>query len=189
MKIKEREYRTECLRKYGKNSLSFLTLNDSLSSFRGKWDGYIAYKEILKTVVVLGDPIVPNESLRQAVRDLKNEFSSKKFNICLVAGTENVIDVLQQEDFKGLYVGCEAVVDLNKFNISGNKNWCIRSSVNYAKRNDMTVDEYLYAPKRDQRLENEIKKISNEWSSMKMMPVYSFACGSVSYTHLRAHET
>ena len=94
MKNKERDYRIECLQKYGKNSLSFLTLADSLSSFRGKWDGYIAYKELLKTALVLGDPIVSEGSLKQAIRDLKDEFSSKKVHICLVACTENVIDVL-----------------------------------------------------------------------------------------------
>ena len=181
MKNKERDYRIECLQKYGKNALSFLTLADSLSSFRGKWDGYIAYKELLKTAVVLGDPIVPNESLRQAIRDLKDAFSSKKFHICLVACTENVIDVLQQEGFKGLFVGCEAVVDLNKFNISGNKNWCIRSSVNYAKRIGMTVEEYSYTSKRNRKLENEIKKVSEEWINRKMTPVYSFAFGKIDF--------
>ena len=181
MKNKERDYRIKCLQKFGKNSLSFLTLDDSLSSFRGKWEGYIAYKELLKTVVVLGDPIVSNESLKQAIKDLKNEFSLKKNHICLVACTENVIDVLQKEDFKGLYIGCEAVVDLKRFNTSGNKNWRIRSSVNYAKRNRMVVEEYLYASERDHNLENEIKIVSDEWSSMKKMPVYSFGCGLINF--------
>ena len=181
MKNKERDYRIECLQKYGNNSLSFLTLDDSLSSFRGKWDGYIAYKELLKTAVVLGDPIVPNESLRQAVKDLKDAFSLKKFHICLVACTQNAIDVLQKEGFKGIYIGCEAVVDLKKFNISGNKNWRIRSSVNYAKRNYMIVEEYLYASKRDHNLENEIKTVSDEWGSMKKIPVYSFGCGLIDF--------
>ena len=142
MKNEEENYRIECLKKYGKSALSFLTLSDSLSIFRGKWDGYIAYRESLKTAVVLGDPIVPTDSLRQTVRDFKDEFSSKKVHICFVACTKKVIDVLQQEGFKDIYVGCEAIVDLSKFNISGNKKWCIRSSVNYAKRNGMTVEEY-----------------------------------------------
>ena len=181
MKNKEENYRIECLQKYGKSALSFLTLSDSLSIFRGKWDGYIAYREFLKTAVVLGDPIVPTESLRQAVRDLKDEFSSKKVHICLVACTEKVINVLRQEGFKGIYVGCEAIVDLRKFNISGNKKWCIRSSVNYAKRNGMAVEEYLYTSKRDDKLENEIKKVSEEWIRRKMTPVYSFAFGLIDF--------
>ena len=181
MKDKEENYRIECLLKYGKSALSLLTLSDSLSIFRGKWDGYIAYKEFLKTAVVLGDPVVPTESLRQAVRDLRDEFSSKKGHICLVACTEKIIDVLRQESFKGIYVGCEAIVDLRKFNISGNKKWCIRSSVNYAKRNGMTVEEYIYTSKRDYKLENEINNVSEEWIRRKMTPVYSFAFGLIDF--------
>ena len=186
MKNEEDNYLIECLQKYGKSALSFLTLSDSLSIFRGKWDGYIAYKEFLKTAVILGDPIVPTESLSQTVRDLKNEFSSKKSHICLVACTEKVLDVLLQEDFKGIYVGSEAIVDLRKFKISGNKKWCIRSSVNYAKRNGITVEEYLYTSNRDFKLENEIKKVSEEWSSRKMTPVYSFAFGLIDFKKNKA---
>ena len=57
----EYDYRITCLKKYGKTSLSYLTLSDSLSIFHGEWEGYFAYKEFLRAAIFLGDPIVSDE--------------------------------------------------------------------------------------------------------------------------------
>ena len=181
MKKLDYDYRIKYLKKYSKNPLSFLTLSDSLSILRGEWEGYIAYKDILGTVIVLGEPIVPNKSLHQSIKDLKERFSSKKFHICLVPCTEKLIDPLQKEGFKCVYIGSEAVVDLTKFSISGNKNWKIRSSVNFAKKNNMIVEEYRYYSKRSQKIENEINRISREWCNLNRIPEPTFVIGQVNF--------
>ena len=59
------------LKEFGSNSLSYLTLSDDLSYFKGDWKGYIAYKELFQTAVVLGDPIVSDNELSIAIRDFK----------------------------------------------------------------------------------------------------------------------
>ena len=181
MDNKEHVYKTECLKKYGKNSISFLTLSNSLSVIRGEWQGYIAFKKFFRNIIVLGDPIVPNESLQKSIKDLINIYITKKFHICLVPCTERVIKQFNKNGFKCIYIGKEAVVNLSKFNISGNKNWKIRSSINYAEKNKMIVEEYKYKSKRKKKIENEIIKISKEWCSMNNIPEPSFAIGKVDF--------
>lgn len=182
MKKNEPDHRISCLEKYGTNSLSFLTLSDSLSTHRGSWEGYIAYKVYFKSAVILGDPIVPDNSISNAISDLKKNLSSKKYHIVFFLCTDKTINVLQRERFKCFYVGMEGVVDLGKFTISGRKKWSIRSSVNYAKRNNMIVEEYKYnTNKRSQEVENDILSISKEWCRMKKVPEFSFAFGHVDF--------
>lgn len=176
------DYRLSCLKKHGDNALSFLTLSDSLKDHRGPWEGYVAYKVFFKSATVLGDPIVPDNSVGNAINDFKKYFLSKKYHINFFLCTDKAIDVLRHEGFRCFYVGMEGVVDLNKFTISGGKKWSIRSSVNYAKRNNMTVEEYKYTVNnRSEKVENEIISVSEEWCKIKKTYEFSFAFGHVGF--------
>jgi len=176
------DYKLSCLKKYGKNSISFLTLINNLPTYTGNWEGYISYYYCARTAVVLGDPIVPFESLRTAIKDFKQSFSQRGIHICIFSCTKKIIDTLEKENFKGIYIGSEAVVDLNKFNISGNKNWKIRSSVNYARKKNMIVEEYNPYFSKSRCIENEIKNVSENWCKMKMIPKPEFMLGKNDFT-------
>jgi phosphatidylglycerol lysyltransferase len=173
------------LKKYGGNSLSYLTLADDISYFRKNWNGYIGYKEFFRSILVLGDPIVYKRSLSKVIDDLKENFVSKKCNICFFLCTDKIIHHLKDAGFKGLYVGDEAIVDLDKFDISGKKGWKIRSSVNYAKRNKMVVEEYLFNEERCFETERCLKGISDEWCKSINLPTFRFAFGNVDFECLR----
>jgi len=177
-----KDERSSYLKEYGKNSLSFLTLSDSLTAHQGSWEGYIAYKTFFKSATILGDPIVPDESLKKSIIDLKENLLSKKYHLNFFLCTDRSIQILKKQGFKCFYVGMEGVVDLNKFTISGRKKWKIRSSVNYAIKNNMTVDEYLYSKNyRSEEIENDINKIANDWCGLKKTPELSFAFGHVDF--------
>jgi phosphatidylglycerol lysyltransferase len=170
------------LKKYGKNSLSFLTLSNSLIAHYGEWSGYIAHKNFLKSATILGDPIVPNSSLEDAIDDLKENLLLKKYHINYFLCSDKSISILKRKGFKCFYVGMEAVVDLRKFNIKGRKKWKIKSSLNYAKRNNMKVEEYIYSKNnKSKEVENEIISISDEWCRLKKTPELSFAFGNVNF--------
>jgi phosphatidylglycerol lysyltransferase len=181
MKKKNYEYQLLCLKKYGTNPLSYLTLSEDLSIIKGEWDGYIAYKSHLKSAVVLGDPIVSDGSMQDAVRKLKQTLCKNKYHICLFLCKEKMIKPLHSEGFKGFCFGQDAIVNLNDFNLSGKQKWSIRSSINYAKKHNMTVEEYKYSLNRSKHVENEIKKISEEWITTKKEPELTFAFGHIDF--------
>jgi len=181
MEKKNYEYQLSCLKKYGTNPLSYLTLSENLLIIRGGWDGYIAYKNHFKTAVVLGDPIVSDESMQESVRDLKQALCASKYHICFFLCKEKMKKPLRDEGFKGFCFGQDAIVNLNDFNLSGKKKWSIRSSVNYAKKHNMIVEEYKHISHRSKDTEDEIKKISAEWIRMKKEPELNFAFGHVDF--------
>jgi len=170
------------LKKYGNSSLSYLTLSKKLSVFRSKkWNGYFAYKEFFNSVIILGNPVVPKESIKEAVDDLLKTFSKNKKHLGFFLCSEEVANILKKKGFKTYFFGKEAVINPKKFNISGKKGWSIRSSVNYARRNKMIVEEYKCSKKRNLKLEDEINEISNEWRIRKKNPELDFAFGHVNF--------
>ncbi|MCK4824421.1 hypothetical protein KA005_52195, partial [bacterium] len=70
MKAMDKDHRLLYLKKYGSNPLSYLTLSDSLSTFSGEWDGYVAYHQFLKAAIILGDPIVSPELYPAVIKDI-----------------------------------------------------------------------------------------------------------------------
>ena len=183
MEKKDMSYRLSSLHKYGYNPLSYLTLADDLSIFKGEWDGYIAYKEHLNTIIILGDPIVSNGKLPNVINDLKNNF--KKYHICFFFCKKNIVETLRRERFRGFCFGQDAIVDLNKFSISGKKKWSIRSSINYAKKHNMMIEEYKYNLKKSGTIEKQILEISKQWCSTKNVPELTFAFGKVDFENYR----
>ena len=181
MQNNDTEFKIKCLKKFGKNPLSFLTISEDFSLFRSNWEGYIAYKNSFKTAIVLGNPIVPDDSLNSALHDLKKWSKQKGIHICFFACSNHKKDIFLKEGFKCIYIGKEAVVDLNKFTISGNKNWKIRSSINYAKKNEMHVIEYKLDNERSENIEKNIRMISDDWRKMKKIPEPSFGIGKIDF--------
>jgi len=181
---KGNNYRLSCLKKCGMNSLSYLTISKDLSCFKGKWEGYIGYKESFKCAVVLGDPVVIKNDLQEAIRDFKKTCLSKNIHICFFLNTDFSKNTLIREGFKGLYVGQEAIVDLNKFSISGKHGWSIRSSINYAIRNKMVVEEYNQNDKKLSYVKDELCRITEEWCRIRKMNELTFAFGHVDFNNL-----
>ncbi|MEM0493635.1 MAG: DUF2156 domain-containing protein [Candidatus Thermoplasmatota archaeon] len=173
------------LRRYGRNSLSYLTIADDVLVFTGEWKGYIAYKTFLSTAIVLGDPITPDESLQSALRSFKEYNSSRNMSICFFCSTDRTLPALKQEGFKSIYIGKEAVIDLRSFNLNGKKRASIRSSIHHAERHNLTVEEYQYNTERSSSIETEIHAISEEWKHIRRMPELTFAFGHVDFNRYK----
>jgi phosphatidylglycerol lysyltransferase len=174
------------LKEYGSCSLSYLTLFKNLNIFNcNESEGYFAYKEFFKSVVILGDLIVPLDQLDNAIKEMISSFSEKNEHIVFFLCTTRNVRLLMNNGFKVYYFGSEAVVDLEKFSISGNKHWKIRSSINYARKHNMKVEEYKFNEKRDYNIESEISKISEEWKQTKSEPELNFAFGRLNFNYLK----
>jgi phosphatidylglycerol lysyltransferase len=173
--------RKSSLRKYGRHSLSYLTLSHKLDAITGEWKGYIGFKNLFKTSIILGDPIVPNEDLNMAIADLKETQIKQKNHICFFINSKYIIKNLMQHDFKGFLVGHEAIVTLSKFTTSGRKKWSLRSSIKNANKRHLKIEEYKIKKKRSPDIENQLHEITNEWCKIKKMPELTFAFGHIDF--------
>jgi phosphatidylglycerol lysyltransferase len=174
------------LKKYGSCSLSYLTLFKNLKIFTfSESDGYFAYKEFMSSVSILGDLIVPLDQADNAIKEMISFCSNTNKHISFFLCTKRNVNLLMNNGFKVLYFGSEAVVDLYDFTISGNKNWKIRSSINYARKKNLIVEEYNFNGKRDPYIEDEISRISEEWKKTKGEPELNFAFGMLDFDYLK----
>lgn len=174
-------YRLSCLKKYGKNSFSHLTLSESLSHFCGEWEGYISYKNFFKCIIVLGDPIVPENSLTQVIKDFKKWAKQQRIIIFFIACTNKGYDSFKKEGFKRVCWGHEAIVNLNTFNTTGGKRGSIRRSINHAGKYNLIVEEYKYSSKRNQQIENGIHNVSDHWYKINKIKEPTFIVGKVEF--------
>lgn len=184
MNKEEKNQRLQSLKKYGSNSLSYLTIAPEIETFRGDWEGYIGFKTYFKTMVILGDPITSKQDLPIALQELKHHCKANHMHACFFLNTRTPLQTLLDEGYKGIFVGQEAVVDLTMFSTAGKQGWSIRSSVNYAKRNKMQVEEYDFKKKTSKEIEYEISKIAQDLCKIKKMQELTFAFGRVDFHDL-----
>lgn len=171
----------KCLQKYGKNPLSYLSLINHLDSLIGDFDGFITYKKKFNTIIALGDPIVPEKNFQRAIEKLKSISYKNKNSICIFSCSDRISSILDEKEFKGISIGKTAVVNLSKFTIKGGKNWSIRSSINYAKKHNYVIEEYNPSYYFSEELEDNIKKISEQWLRIKNIPEPRFVIGKLNF--------
>lgn len=126
------------LKKFGAHSQSFSTLQPDMDYFDVPGVGYIGFMRKWGMPFVLSDPVAAPEHF-----DLMLErFHQRYPNASYVQVSEPVAEVLH--DRFGLYgtqCGSESRIPLQSWSISGKKKQVIRTALNQAEKNNITVEE------------------------------------------------
>lgn len=126
------------LKKYGRHSMAFSALQPKMRYFDMEGIGYIAYRKQWGSVVALGDPICSVEDREELISAFMAKYKSPTF----IQATPDVAKLIHEKT--GHYAtqfGKETLIDLNKWTLSGKKKQVIRTAVNHAKREGVTVKE------------------------------------------------
>jgi phosphatidylglycerol lysyltransferase len=130
--------RVEYLKRYGKHSMAFSALQPKMRYFDIEDVGYIAYRKQWGTVVALGDPVCAPEDREQLIEGFYSKYKSAAF----IQVTPDVAQLIHEKTgFNATQFGKETLIDLNKWTLSGKKKQVIRTAVNHAKRDGVTVKE------------------------------------------------
>ncbi|WP_396588566.1 DUF2156 domain-containing protein [Bermanella sp. R86510] len=130
--------RVEYLKKYGKHSMAFSALQPKMRYFDIEGIGYIAYRRQWGSVVCLGDPICSPED-RETLLDA---FFAKYPSPIFIQVTPAVAKIIHERTgFYATQFGKETLIDLNAWTLSGKKKQVIRTAVNHAKKEGVTVRE------------------------------------------------
>ncbi|NVK37711.1 MAG: DUF2156 domain-containing protein [Gammaproteobacteria bacterium] len=130
--------RVEFLKKFGRHSMAFSALQPQMRYFDMEGVGYIAYRKQWGSVVCLGNPICAKEDRELIIREFCKKYSSPVF----IQVTQDVAELIN--DITGFYAtqfGKETLIDLNTWTMSGKKKQVIRTAVNHAKKEGVTVKE------------------------------------------------
>jgi len=146
---------------YGKSALDYFKYYpDKLFYFND--DGFVAYKIHRNFAVVLELPVCETD---EAAKNLLNEFETFASDSGLRAFyyrvPESSIDWFRELNKKALFIGQEAILDLDTFTLSGSKMHPIRNAINKAKKLGYTF--HVYPPQIKDGMVQKLKQVSDDW--------------------------
>jgi lysylphosphatidylglycerol synthetase-like protein (DUF2156 family) len=132
------EERMEYLREYGSHCMSFSALQPEMNFFDMPGKGFIAYRSLWGASIALADPVC-NEKDREIIIA---EFMRSHPNNGFVQVTEPVAQLIHNQfGYYATQFGIETVVDLKEWNLKGKKKQVLRTSLNKAREQGVTIRE------------------------------------------------
>jgi phosphatidylglycerol lysyltransferase len=130
--------RVNYLKQYGTHSQSFSTLQPGMQYFDLPDVGYIAYMRKWGGTFVLSDPVCAPENFAVILERFQERFPRASY----VQVSKPVVDFLHSRfGMYGTQFGSESRIDLKKWSLSGKKKQILRTALNQAEKNNITVKE------------------------------------------------
>ncbi len=161
------DLRMSLLRQHGNFALAYsLTVQPNLNHF-GDARGFLAYKMIGRTALVLSDPIAPFENSA----DLMFRFAQEKKDVCLLQISRPIAEIAVRLGFIINEMGVETRLELPSYSMNGPKKRNFRTAVNRMKAAGTFIEERP-AASLDAR---EIKHVSDQWRQTRTIRNYEIA--------------
>ncbi|WP_421868314.1 DUF2156 domain-containing protein [Marinobacter adhaerens] len=126
------------LKKYGTHSQSFSTLQPGMQYFDVLGMGYIAYMRKWGGTFVLSDPVCAPEDFGNLLESFHQRFPNASY----IQVSKPVVDFLHLRfGLYGTQFGSESRIDLGRWSLSGKKKQILRTALNQAEKNGITVKE------------------------------------------------
>ncbi|PSF10682.1 hypothetical protein C7H09_07005 [Marinobacter fuscus] len=126
------------LKKYGRHSQSFSTLQPGMRYFDLEGIGYIAYMRKWGGTFVLSDPVCAPEHFPVILEHFHQRFPNASY----IQVSRPVVDFLNLRfGLYGTQFGSESRIDLGAWSLSGKKKQVLRTALNQADKNGITVKE------------------------------------------------
>jgi lysylphosphatidylglycerol synthetase-like protein (DUF2156 family) len=155
--------RLEHLQQYGKGSLAYSALQEGLKYFTHDL-GFVAYRQLDDgpgSVVVLSDPICSKANLRAFM----DEFLKVKNDPIFLHISHETAEICNEKGFTVNQLGVETFIDIQEFNLVGNKKQQLRNARNGGNKDGLKVIEI---EEMSVDLLKAFKRISDEWMQEKV---------------------
>jgi phosphatidylglycerol lysyltransferase len=153
----------ELTRLYGTSAIDyFKTYYDKLLFFNDERTSYISYKVSGNFAVILEDPVAGNTEDRKAcLVSFYNYCSENGLKAISYRVPERSLDIYKSLKKKCLFLGQEAVVDLNTFTLQGVNKKRIRNAMNKVAETGFKL--HVYDPPLKEGLLQKLKFVSDNW--------------------------
>ena len=120
----------ELVRAHGQDTLSFFKLRgDQHYFFSDSGEAVVGYRIENGVLLLAGDPIGPEEALAPLLRELRRFADSRGLRLGGVGASEKLRPFYESLGCKTLYLGDEAVIELDRFSLEGRPIRKVRQSV------------------------------------------------------------
>jgi phosphatidylglycerol lysyltransferase len=174
----------DMLGRFGKGTNALMMFNRDKSIHFSGDQGFCLYRTTLKYLIVFSDPIVAPFRERAFVRSLLDKAAELDRSLLFYQISSHWIPVLHDFGYSFFKLGEEAILDLDRFNIQGNKGKAMRNVLNRF-RNDGYQFEVVQADDIPP-LMNELRFVSDEWLRSKKSRERQFSIGFFDETYMSA---
>jgi lysyl-tRNA synthetase class 2 len=120
---------------HGRDTLSFFKLRtDQLYFFDSGERAFAAYRAEGGVLLVSGDPVGPPEAVPGLLRELCALAETRGVKVGVVGASENFAQLSARAGLKSLYIGDEAIVEVDGFSLDGRAMRKVRQSVGRLER-------------------------------------------------------
>lgn len=162
-------------RKSGRGTNALMMVNGDKSIHFWEEKGFCLYRTLGADMYVFSDPVVPEGLERRFLDSLLQKAAELDRSLTFYQVSSRWIPILHDYGYSFFKLGEEAVVELDRFNIQGNKGKAMRNVLNRF-RNEGYVFEVLAAQEVTPRLE-ELRRVSNAWLRNKRSGEKQFSIG------------
>ncbi len=147
--------------RYGRSSLAHLLLLDDKAYFFTPGGSLIGYTVKGRMAVALGDPIGPVEDLLPAIEAFRVFCSRNDWRASFYQTVPDTFEAYQLSGFDSIYIGQEAIVELDVFSLDGRVNKGMRVPYNHVLK--LGYQMVVHEPPHSASLIAELRSISDEW--------------------------
>jgi lysyl-tRNA synthetase class 2 len=136
-----RRLAVEVVREHGQDTLSFFKLRtDKHYYFNDERTAFVAYRVEAGTLLLSGDPVGPAESFPELLLQVRSFARSRGLKLAAVGVSEELVKIYDELGLQALYIGDEAIVELNKFSLEGRPIRKVRQSVSRLTKAGFTAE-------------------------------------------------
>ncbi|WP_431688371.1 DUF2156 domain-containing protein [Hahella sp. NBU794] len=144
--------RVNYLKEFGSHSQAFSTLQPDMQYFDIRGVGYIAYMRKWGRIFVLSDPVCAPHNFELMLTRFHNRYPHANH----VQVTKTVVDILHRRfGMYGTQFGSESRIALKDWSLSGKKKQVLRTALNQAEKQGVTV--------RERFSDDHTREISEAW--------------------------
>ncbi len=160
----------------GGGSLSWMTTWEGMQ-YQPTPRGIVAYQEHLGVAIALADPLGPAEALEESARSFIESTERAALIPCFFSASDRTKDVLPA-GWRSLIIADDTIVDLPGLTFTG-KAWShVRSALNRATREGVTVRVSTWAEE-TWGIRQQIRAVSDSWVGDKDLPEMRFTLGTL----------
>lgn len=118
------------VRAHGSDTLSFFKLrSDKHYFFSCDGGAFVGYRIENGVLLLSGDPVGPVESFPELLGELRRFADARGLKLGAVGASEQLLGLYEQLGLRTIYLGDEAIIDLDKFSLEGRAIRKVRQSV------------------------------------------------------------
>ncbi|MBL3716349.1 DUF2156 domain-containing protein [Lactococcus garvieae] len=165
---REKEKAIALVERYGQNPMAYMTIDGQKSYFFSVTvEGMLAYTVVNNVLVGCGDIVCAPKDAVRFMGELVHFSRRNGWKILFMDITETMRSAYESYGFSMIKIGEDACLRLEDFELKGKKTAKVRANINHARRLGITVSEYKPNEKRDVKIEEELRQVSEEWFGSK----------------------